>query len=153
MFRRKHRVLKSFVLSLAVAAVVAPSALGEPRGAGNPLTADGMRQVVGPDDRGLYRGGALIEPRMISPDDRALVRVVEVPSAPVTVSVSSLSPDDRPLFRGEETAGTPVNVIVSSDDFRWSDAGLGAASTLAFVLLLGTATLAIRHQRRRIAAY
>jgi hypothetical protein len=153
MFRRKRRILKSLVLGLAVAAVAAPSALGEPRGAGNPLTADGVRQVVGPDDRGLYRGGVPIESRMISPDDRAVVRGVEVSNVPLTASISSLSPDDRSLVRGVQTPSAPVSVVVSSSDFQWSDAGLGAASTLAFVLLLGTATLTIRHQRRRIAAY
>ena len=153
MFRRKRRILKSLVLGLTVAAVAAPSAFGEPRGAGNPLTADGIRQIVGADDRGLYRGGAPIEPGMISPDDRAVVRGVEVPSVRLTVPVSSLSPDDRSFFRGAQTPSAPVSLVVSSGDFEWSDAGLGAASTLAFVLLLGTATLAIRHQRRRIAAY
>jgi hypothetical protein len=153
MYRRKRRILKSLVLGLAVAAIAAPSAFGEPRGAGNPLTTDGIRQVVSPDDRALYRGVTPIEPRMMSPDDRAVFRGVETPSVPVTVAVSSLSPDDRAVFRGVETPSVPVSVVVSSDNFQWSDAGLGAASTLAFVLLLGTATFAIRHQRRRIAAY
>lgn len=152
MYRRKRRILKSLVLGLAVAAVAAPSALGEPRGTGNPLTADGVRQVVGPDDRGLYRGGVPIESRMISADDRAVFRGVEVSNVPLTVPISSLSPDDRSLFRGVQTPSAPV-ILVSSGDFQWSDAGLGAASTLAFVLLLGSASFAIRHQRRRIAAY
>jgi hypothetical protein len=177
MYRRKRRILKSLVLGLAVAAVAAPSALGEPRGTGNPLTVDGVRQVVGPDDRGLYRGGVPIESRMISADDRAVFRGVEVSNVPLTVPISSLSPDDRSLFRGVEVSNVPLTVpisslspddrslfrgvqtpnapviMVSSGDFQWSDAGLGAASTLAFVLLLGSASLAIRHQRRRIAAY
>jgi hypothetical protein len=49
----------------------------------------------------------------------------------------------------------PVSVTVSapSEEFQWVDAGLGAASTLAFVLALGAAALMIRHQRRRIAAF
>jgi hypothetical protein len=153
MFRRKHRILKSLVLGLAVAAVAAPSAFGEPRGLGNPLTVDAIQQSSSPDDRSFYRGSAPIEQQIVSPDDRAVFRGVENPSSPVTVPVSSLSPDDRSLFRGVETPSAPVSVIVSAKAFQWSDAGLGAASTLAFVLLLGAGTLMIRHQRRRIAAY
>lgn len=154
MYRRKQRILKSLVLGLAVAAVAAPSAFGEPRGPGNPSTTDAIQAAVSPDDRSLYRGSAPIEPLILSPDDRAVFRGVEDPGAPVTVHVSSRSPDDRSVFRGVETPNVPVSVVVSSSDgFEWADASLGAASMLAFVLLLGAGTLMIRHQRQRIAAY
>jgi MYXO-CTERM domain-containing protein len=36
---------------------------------------------------------------------------------------------------------------------RLEDAGFGAASTLALVLLMGAGALLIRQQRRRIAVY
>lgn len=177
MYRRKRTILKSLVLGLAVAAVAAPTAFGEPRGPGNPVTATPIQQASSPDDRSVYRGSASLEPRLVSPDDRSLVRSVETPTAPLNVAVS-LSPDDRSLFRGVETPNAAVSVILSSPDdrafyrgvespnapvnitvsspgngFEWSDAGLGAASTLAFILLLGAFVLLIRHQRQRIAAY
>lgn len=170
MYRRKRRIIKTIVLGLVVAAFAAPAALGEPRGPGNPdQQIVGASQVSSPDDRSLYRGSS---PQLVSPDDRALSRAVESPNAPVSIAVSpddrslfrgvevpnapltiAISPDDRGLFRGVETPGVPVNITVSSpsDEFQWTDAGLGAASTLVFVLLLGAGMLVIRNQRRRLA--
>jgi hypothetical protein len=128
MHRRKRRILTSLVLGFAVAAIAAPTALGEPRGPGN----DPVISVASPDDRTLYRGTSpQLDPSIVG------------------------SPDDRVFFRGVETPSIPVNVTVSSpsDGFQWDDAGLGAASTLVLVLLMGAGTLMIRHQRRRIAAF
>ena len=128
MHRRKRRILKTLVLGFAVAAIVAPAASGEPRGPGN----DPLISATGPDDRTLYRGTSIqLDPSIVG------------------------SPDDRVFFRGVETPIVPVNVTVSSpsNGFQWDDAGLGAVSTLALVLLMGAGTLMIRHQRRRIAAF
>jgi hypothetical protein len=170
MHRKKRRILKSLVLGFAIAAFAAPPALGEPRGPGNPVEAVPAAQSQSPDDRPFYRGPAPVEPRIVSPDDRALYRgpaqseprIVSPDdrafyrgAAPTQVVTRIVSPDDRPLYRGVETPVLPISVTVSSqsDDFQWSDAGLGAASTLAFVLALGGMALMIRHQRRRLAAY
>lgn len=128
MHRRKRRILKTLVLGFAVAAIAAPTALAEPRGPGN----DPVISVAGPDDRTLYRGTTQqLDPSIVG------------------------SPDDRVFFRGVETPSIPVNVTVSSPSggFQWDDAGLGAVSTLAFVLLMGAGALVIRQQRRRIAAF
>jgi hypothetical protein len=128
------------------------------------------QQVSSPDDRAFYRG---IETRAVtvsvSPDDRPFSRSVPTQSTPVSVSPDdrpfyrglpnestpvSLSPDDRPFYRGVPTQSTPVNLTIStSDDFQWADAGLGAVSALALIMLLGAGALLIRHQRQRIAAY
>jgi hypothetical protein len=166
MHRRKRRILKSLVLGFAIAAFAAPPALGEPRGPGNPIEAVPATQSLSPDDRPFYRGSAPVEQRIVSPDDRALYRgpaqsvspddrAFYRGGTPTPVVTRIVSPDDRPLYRGVETPTVPVNVTVSapSDEFQWVDAGLGAASTLAFVLALGGAGLMIRHQRRRIAAF
>ncbi|HET7855247.1 MAG TPA: hypothetical protein VFL41_02210 [Gaiellaceae bacterium] len=174
MHRRKRRILKSLVLGLAIAAFAAPPALAQSpddrpfyRGPSvqvqNRIVSPDDRsfyrgpapvekRIVSPDDRSFYRGPASVEKRIVSPDDRSFYRG-ETPTKVVTRIVS---PDDRPFYRGVETPSVlPVSVTVStdSDDFQWVDASLGAASTLAFVLLLGAGALAIRHQRRRIAAY
>jgi hypothetical protein len=166
MLRRKRMILKSLVLGLAIAAFAAPPAFGEPRGPGNPIEAVPAAQSLSPDDRPFYRGSAPVEQRIVSPDDRALYRGPAQSvspddrpfyrgGTPTQVVTRIVSPDDRPLYRGVETPTLPVSVTVSApaDEFQWSDAGLGAASTLAFVLALGGAALMIRHQRRRIAAY
>ena len=168
MNRRKHNILKTFVLGVAVAAVAAPTALGEPRGPGNPTIAPASSSSQSPDDRPLYRGVSRIE-QQVSSDDRSFYRGTEL--RPVAVS---LSPDDRPLWRGAPTEFTPVSAspddrpfsrsvppeagpvsltISDSDDFQWGDAGLGAGLALTLIMLMGGGALLIRHQRQRIAAY
>jgi hypothetical protein len=182
MHRRKHKILKSLVLGFAVAAFAAPSALADPRGYAqmNPQARpDLVQRHEGPgyapinqnarpdlvpaitgvssDDRALARGTAShLEQQILSPDDRAVSRGTTTSNGSENVVVRAIvSPDDRSLFRGLEARNVPVSLTVtaSSDNFQWGDAGLGAAMTLAFVLLLGSATFLIRHQRRRIAAY
>jgi hypothetical protein len=166
MLRRKRRILKSLVLGFAIAAFAAPPAFGEPRGPGNPIEAVPVAQSLSPDDRPFYRGSAPVEQRIVSPDDRALFRGPAQSvspddrpfyrgGTPTQVVTRIVSPDDRPLYRGVETPTLPVSVTVSApaDEFQWVDAGLGAASTMAFLLALGGAALVIRHQRRRIAAF
>jgi hypothetical protein len=155
MYRRKRRILKALVLGFAVAAFAAPAAFANAdRGVGytDPQIAIGPAESS--DDRSLYRGTSpQLDPSVIaSPDDRVLFRGTSPQLDPQTVG----SPDDRSVFRGTETPNVvPVNVTVSSpsDGFQWADASLGAVSTLALVLLMGAATLMVRHQRRRLAAY
>jgi hypothetical protein len=123
----------------------------------------GQGSSLGPDDRAAYRGTTpQLDPAIgLSSDDRAVYRGTTPQADPVIAdairarATAGLSPDDRAVFRGVEPTSVPVNVTVSSvsDGFQWSDAGLGAASTLALVLLMGAATVVIRHQRRRIAAF
>jgi hypothetical protein len=168
MTRRNRHILKTLVLGFAVAAVAAPTALGEPRGPGNPMIApvssssmspddrslnratSSVEQQIGSDDRSFYRGA---EPRPVtvsySPDDRSLYR-----GAPTQFTPVSASPDDRPFSRGLPPESVPVSLSIStSDDFQWGDAGLGAALALALIMLLGGGALLVRHQRQRIAAY
>lgn len=137
MHRRKRRILKSLVLGFAVAAFAAPSALAEPRGPGN-------------------EGQLLTEtaPVYASPDDRPYDRSISTPDtslhfSPAIMGEQVKSITDRPSF-------APVSqptVSATDDGFQWVDAGLGAASTLALVLLMGAGALLIRQQRRRLAAY
>ena len=156
MYRRKRRILKSLVLGFAVAAFAAPAALAEPRGPGNSPNqpVDVSATAVGSDDRSLYRGTTpQLDPTIVgSPDDRKMYRGVEnVPSGTLSPAVrgEQVKTFDRPSF-----APVSPSVTGSTDDrFQWVDAGLGAVSTLALVLLMGAGALLIRQQRRRIAAY
>jgi hypothetical protein len=128
----------------------------------DPLVADAIRAhqnevTVSSDDRSLYRGTTpQLDPSIVgSPDDRNVFRGVQTDVVP-TITFS-------PAIRGEQVKSfdrpsfAPISqpsVTGSTDDgFQWVDAGLGAASTLALVLLMGAAGLMIRHQRRRLAAY
>lgn len=168
MTRRNRHILKTLVLGVAVAAVAAPTALGEPRGPGNPMIAPVSSSSMSPDDRSLNRATSSVE-QQISSDDRSFYRGTE--PRPVTVSYSpddrslyrgaptqftpvSASPDDRPFSRGLPPESVPVSLSIStSDDFQWGDAGLGAALALVLIMLLGGGALLVRHQRQRIAAY
>jgi hypothetical protein len=157
MHRRKRRILKSLVLGFVVAAFAAPAALAEPRGPGNDPQAAAATPAASPDDRALYRGTSpQLDPQFVgSPDDRNVYRGVEA-DAPLSVTLS-------PAIRGEQVktidrpsfgpVSEPTVSVTTDDGFQWVDAGFGAASTLALVLLMGAAGLLIRHQRRRIAAY
>jgi hypothetical protein len=153
MYRRKRRILKSLVLGFAVAAFAAPAALAEPRGLGN----DPVVQAPSSDDRALYRGTSpQLDPTIVSsPDDRNVYRGVQA-DVPLAITLS-------PAIRGEQVksldrpsfgpASQPSITVSTDDGFQWVDAGLGAVSTLALVLLMGAGALLIRQQRRRIAAY
>jgi hypothetical protein len=176
MYRRKRRILKSLVLGFAVAAFAAPAALAEPRGPGNidPLIADAIRVSgmddrlvvdairaeqnavsVSSDDRSLYRGTTpQLDPNFVgSPDDRSVYRGVETPPT-ITFSPAIRGEQVKSFDRPSFAPTSQPSVTGSTDDgFQWADAGLGAASTLALVLLMGAAGLMIRHQRRRLAAY
>jgi hypothetical protein len=81
----------------------------------------------------------------------------------LAVEPPKVAPTLSPAIRGEQVKTTdrpsfgpvsqPTVSVTTDDGFQWVDAGFGAASTLALVLLMGAAGLLIRHQRRRIAAY
>jgi hypothetical protein len=128
----------------------------------DPLVADAIRAhqnavSVSSDDRSFYRGTTpQLDPSIVgSADDRNVYRGVQT-DLPVTITLS-------PAIRGEQVktfdrpsfgpVSQPTVSVTTDDGFQWVDAGLGAASTLALVLLMGAAGLMIRHQRRRIAAY
>jgi hypothetical protein len=171
MYRRKRTILKSLVVGFAVAAFAAPTALAEPRGPGNssdeqvagtpigvsPIGLLRMYDVtsVGSDDRAAYRGSSpTLDPAVIgSPDDRSVYRGVETSAPTLTLSPAlrgeQVKTFDRPSF-------APISQPTASatdDGFQWGDAGLGAISTMALLLLMGAGALLIRQQRRRVEAF
>jgi hypothetical protein len=144
MHRKNRKILKALVLGFAVAAISSPAALAEPRDPGNldPLIADAIRSAqASPDDRSSYRGMPISQ---LDPLVADAIRASQL---------RSVSPDDRPLFRGVETANVADRVVVStdSDGFQWVDAGVGAATTFGFGLLMGATALMVRQKRRRLA--
>jgi hypothetical protein len=125
----------------------------------DPLIGDAIRahqnQVsVASDDRSFYRGTTpQLDPTYLgSPDDRKFFRGVETPNVTLSPAIrgEQIKTFDRPSFA---PTSQPSVTGTADDGFQWVDAGLGAASTLALVLLMGAGALLIRQQRRRIAAY
>jgi hypothetical protein len=183
MYRRKRRILKSLVLGFVVAAFAAPAALAEPRGSGNDPQVAAATSAASADDRALYRGTSpQIDPMIASsprfnvvgstmavePPTQVDPTIVSLPRFNVVGSTMAVEPPKAaptltPAIRGEQVKTTdrpsfgpvsqPTVSVTTDDGFQWVDAGFGAASTLALVLLMGAAGLLIRHQRRRIAAY
>ena len=170
MYPTTRRIQTVLLLGFALGAVAPPTALAEPRGPGNAsnTAAQTAPASVSPDDRAVYRGTVTAS---VSPDDRAFYRgtITTSPSpddrafyrgapagqiaSPNTLGQPSriVSPDDRPLFRGVRAPDASGRVVFAiPDEFQWGDAGIGAAMTLALILLLGSMTIALR-QRRRIA--
>ena len=85
--------------------------------------------------------------------------------APIIVSekLAGLAPAPQadapaPVIVSEKLAGLTseplavTHAVAEAGEFEWADAGVGAAATLAFVLVIGCASVVVRQQRRRIAA-
>jgi hypothetical protein len=127
----------------------------------DPLVGDAIRAhqnevAVGSDDRSFYRGTTpQLDPTVVgSPDDRSVYRGVQTDVPPTIISPAIRGEQVKSFDRPSFAPTSQPSVTGSTDDgFQWVDAGFGAASTLALVLLMGAAGLMIRHQRRRLAAY
>ena len=69
-------------------------------------------------------------------------------------AAQTLRPDDRAGIRGAgpELAATAPTATTTSEGFQWADAGVGAAATLALILVLaGLAAIArSNHQRNHV---
>ena len=138
----RHRWIRRFAMSLAFAAIVAPTA-----------------QARIADDSGIGLGNQVTSVR---PDDRA---VRGVPQTDVTAVVR---PDDRaarfsPPHTGSEglnlwrnpaaVVDNPVVVAPATGghSFDWGDAGIGAAIMLGFLLLATGAAVVGRQSRKSLA--
>jgi hypothetical protein len=97
-----------------------------------------------PDDRSGVRG---IESQGVTPDLSEVQRHVK---ADEFGSSSSTRPDDKAGIRGPGIVQTPELVTSNGSGFDWTDAGIGAGTTLGVVLLLGSG-LAVSRRRSQLA--
>ncbi len=138
--RRRVRLLRRFVLGLAVAAVVAPAAQAD---------------IPGPE-AGLFDGGAAVQSANVQGEDKGELpragyvpfvsdfpRTARVPGGDSTLGYRRALPQDYGVVRVE---------VPSGPSFDWGDAFIGAGGALALLLLAGGATLATRHVGRPAAA-
>jgi hypothetical protein len=100
--------------------------------------------AVRPDDRSGVRG---IESQGVTPDLSEVQRHVK---ADEFGSSSSTRPDDKAGIRGPGIVRTPELVTSNGSGFDWTDAGIGAGTTLGVVLLLGSG-LAVSRRRSQLA--
>lgn len=154
--RRRIRLLRRFVLGLAVAAVVAPAA---------------QAHIPAPE-AGVFDGGAAVRPA--DEADGVVLRrsrpagVVQgeekgdLPQAGYVPFVSDF-PRTAPAPGGDSTLigyrralpqdyGVVRVEVPSGPGFDWGDAFIGAGGALTLLLLAGGATLATRHIGRPAAA-
>jgi hypothetical protein len=66
-------------------------------------------------------------------------------------ALESLTPQQRKALLQVVTANTPLVRTSQASGFQWGDFGIGAASMLGIVLLVGGGTLAARQSRRSAA--
>ena len=159
-----HKVIAALTVALSFSAVL----LGSAQAADRPDNRAGVRGIDSHSTdtsdvftRKVARAHAV---RAVRPDDRAGLRGVSTDpmSTPVTQggvferavlrhnASTSPRPDDRGGFRGIGTAlaGPSQLATTVSAGFQWEDAGVGAAATLALVLILaGLVAARANHHR------
>jgi hypothetical protein len=156
--RRRIRLLRRFVLGLAVAAIVAPAAQAHIP-APEARVFDGGGATVGPADEAdgvvLRRSRPAV---VVQGEDKGdLPRTGYVPfvsdfprAAPGPVGDSTLVGYRRAL--PQDYGVVRVEVRSGPSAFDWGDAFIGAGGALTLLLLAGGAMLATRHAGRPAAA-
>jgi hypothetical protein len=149
MKERKRKGIKGMILAFATAAVLVPAAQGHvyfdsgSQAAGySPQALKAMNerwtklaqsyQTSRPDDRGGVRGVGTVSTSDYV--DRQLANL-EARSSQIVHS------DDRAGSHGPGPVETPA-LVTSHDGFDWTDAGIGASTTLFLAALIAAAMLA-----------
>jgi hypothetical protein len=153
--RRRKNLLRGLILAFATAAIVVPTAQARVSN-----WHEREAQQASKASYQLYLRGLTLRSEGMNqqyqqlvarPDDRAGVRGVEstsVTDESLSQSASS-GPDNRAGIRGPGAVEirTPQLVTVKADGFDWSDAGIGAGTTIGITLVLisGLAVSRRRH--------
>lgn len=140
---RRIRILRRFVLGLAVAALVAPAAQARVDELGGAEVSTGGAVVIHGDDKVIAPGGG---------DSTVLIHGDDKVIAPQTGDYT-LAGYRRALPQdyGDPTA-VPVGGLSSPSTFDWGDAFVGAGVAFALMLLAGGAALGTRRRERPTAA-
>jgi hypothetical protein len=166
--RRRHWFLRRLVLGFAIALVVVPVAQARPEGALPPLAHAGANSqgtfVQGVDDfpgssklapqangvavRGEVKDGVGAStsgmPADFAQDNQYAYRGIVVTTSGVPADFAK---DNEFAYRNAlpQDIGEPIQVVSRSDGFDWGDAGIGAGTVFAVMLLGAGALLATRH--------
>jgi hypothetical protein len=158
--RRRNWFLRRLVLGFAIALVVVPVAQAHPFEGATPSRGHAGADTQGTFVQGVddFPGSSLIVPRLDGPAAPAIVLAPQ----PESVTIRGDDKSDigaRPLagiLVGDDKRNVPLGTnyepvqVVSnpSNGFDWGDAGIGAGTVFAVMLLGAGALLATRHVGR-----
>lgn len=135
---RLQRITKYLAAAGTVAAFAAPTAL-----AGTDLRSPDTRDAA----FAAQAGAARVDLR--SPDTRDAGAAIKTTS-PKSLARDLRSPDARDWAAGDLPGRSPDTIaitVVRPGGFDWADAGIGAGAALGLVMLLGGASVLVRHAR------
>jgi hypothetical protein len=144
--RRRNWFLRRLVLGFAIALVVVPVAQARPEGALPPLAHAGANTqgtfVQGVDD---FPGSSKLAPQANGVAVRGEVK--DGVGTSTSGVPADFAKDNEFAYRNAlpQDIGEPIQVVSTSDGFDWGDAGIGAGTVFAVMLLGAGALLATRH--------
>jgi hypothetical protein len=164
--RRRIRLLRRFVLGLAVAAIVAPAAQARIPDADTSVLRGALPNglIVQGEPKSDLGDGVVL--RRTAPDGTLVQgeRKTDLPQARYVPFVSDF-PRTAPAPGGDNASPlgyrralpqdygvVPVEAVRGPSTFDWGDALIGAGGALVLLLLAGGAAVATRHVRRPAAA-
>jgi hypothetical protein len=134
--RKRYRSLRRVVVAFAAVAVAIPAAHAQAKhgvGAVQPGTVQGTKLGNGAPMRSYLR-----LPRDLPSDDQEALR------HPGSVAIGGYSPS---ALGSTSLLRTSTPVAPGTSPFSWGDAGIGAASSVALMLLATLAVLLVRRSR------
>jgi hypothetical protein len=154
---RGIRILRRFVVALAVAAFVAPAAQARVDQLGGAKESNAGSAVLQGDDKVILPGGS-DSTALIHGDDKVILPGGSDSTALIHGDDKVILPggsDSTALIRGDDKViapETPVAGASSPSKFDWGDAFVGAGVAFALMLLAGGAALGTRRRERPTAA-
>jgi hypothetical protein len=138
--RMRARLLRRLVLGFAVALVAVPAAQAYPDEGPKQQTSVQSAVVQGDVKDGIGTAAVLAE---LDATTRAYVA-----GAASTPQQLELAAKTREYVAGAAPVAPEIQVVSTSDGFDWGDAGVGAGTVAAVMLLGAGALLATRHIHR-----
>jgi hypothetical protein len=154
---RRIRILRRFVIGLAVAAVVAPTAQARVEELGGATGSNAGSPVLQGDDKVILPAGGS-STVLIHGDDKVFAPAPGDSTVLIHGDDKVIAPapaDSTVLIHGDDKVIAPQTgdyTLASPSTFDWGDAFVGAGVVFALMLLAGGAALGTRRRARPTAA-
>jgi hypothetical protein len=154
---RRIRILRRFVIGLAVAAVVAPTAQARVEELGGATGSNAGSPVLQGDDKVILPAGGS-STVLIHGDDKVFAPAPGESTVLIHGDDKVIAPapaDSTVLIHGDDKVIAPQTgdyTLASPSTFDWGDAFVGAGVVFALMLLAGGAALGTRRRARPTAA-